>query len=115
MNCFLRRCGAVLTLSILGCCHLFGKDDNKITGCVTDETGQAVAKATVVADREEGAVHSWPKSTWKAKTELSGCFQIDRVAFSLFLTLFPMLILCILLMFISMLDSQRLLKMRPPQ
>ena len=35
--------------------------------------------------------------------------------FSLFLTLFPMLILCILLMFISMPDSQRLLHMRPPQ
>jgi cytochrome c oxidase subunit IV len=35
--------------------------------------------------------------------------------FSLFLTLFPMLILCILLMFISMPDSQRLLNMRPPQ
>jgi cytochrome c oxidase subunit IV len=35
--------------------------------------------------------------------------------FSLFLTLFPMLIFCILLMFISMLDSQRLLNMRPPQ
>ncbi len=36
--------------------------------------------------------------------------------FSLFLTLFPMLILCILLMlFISMPDSQRLLEMRPPQ
>jgi len=36
--------------------------------------------------------------------------------FSLFLTLFPMLILCILLMmFISMPDSQRLLQMRPPQ
>ena len=34
---------------------------------------------------------------------------------SLFLTLFPMLILCILLMFISMPDSQRLLHMRPPQ
>ena len=35
--------------------------------------------------------------------------------FSLFLTLFPMLVLCILLMFISMPDSQRLLHMRPPQ
>jgi len=35
--------------------------------------------------------------------------------FSLFLTLFPMLIFCILLMFISMPDSQRLLNMRPPQ
>jgi len=35
--------------------------------------------------------------------------------FSLFLTLFPMLIICILLMFISMPDSQRLLNMRPPQ
>jgi cytochrome c oxidase subunit IV len=35
--------------------------------------------------------------------------------FSLFLTLFPMLIFCILLMFISMPDSQRLLHMRPPQ
>ena len=35
--------------------------------------------------------------------------------FSLFLTLFPMLILCIMLMFISMPDSQRLLHMRPPQ
>ena len=35
--------------------------------------------------------------------------------FSLFMTLFPMLILCILLMFISMPDSQRLLHMRPPQ
>jgi cytochrome c oxidase subunit 4 len=35
--------------------------------------------------------------------------------FSLFLTLFPMLILCILLMFIAMPDSQRLLNMRPPQ
>ena len=35
--------------------------------------------------------------------------------FSLFVTLFPMLILCILLMFISMPDSQRLLHMRPPQ
>jgi cytochrome c oxidase subunit 4 len=32
--------------------------------------------------------------------------------FSLFLTLFPMLILCILLMFISMPDSQRALMMR---
>jgi cytochrome c oxidase subunit IV len=36
--------------------------------------------------------------------------------FSLFLTLFPMLVLCILLMlFVSMPDSQRLLQMRPPQ
>jgi cytochrome c oxidase subunit 4 len=36
--------------------------------------------------------------------------------FSLFLTLFPLLIMCILLMmFISMPDSQRLLQMRPPQ
>jgi cytochrome c oxidase subunit 4 len=35
--------------------------------------------------------------------------------FSLFLTLFPMLILCILLMmFVSMPDSTRLLNMRPP-
>jgi len=35
--------------------------------------------------------------------------------FSLFLTLFPMLVLCILLlMFISMPDSQRLLQMRTP-
>ena len=39
----------------------------------------------------------------------------DHERFSLFLTLFPMLILCILLMFISMPDSQRLLHMRPPQ
>ena len=35
--------------------------------------------------------------------------------FGLFLTLFPMLILCILLLLISMPDSQRLLHMRPPQ
>jgi cytochrome c oxidase subunit IV len=36
--------------------------------------------------------------------------------FSLFLTLFPMLIMCILLMmFVSMPDSTRLLNMRPPQ
>src|SRR5436305_6334811 len=34
--------------------------------------------------------------------------------FSLFLTLFPMLVLCILLMFITMADSQRALHLRPP-
>jgi cytochrome c oxidase subunit 4 len=34
--------------------------------------------------------------------------------FSLFLTLFPMLVLCILLLFITMADSQRALHLRPP-
>ncbi len=35
--------------------------------------------------------------------------------FSLFLTLFPMLVLCIILMLIFMPDASRLMSLRPPQ
>ena len=54
-------------------------------------------------------------SVIKAALIIAYFMHLKFERFSLFLTLFPMLILCILLMFISMPDSQRLLNMRPPQ
>jgi cytochrome c oxidase subunit 4 len=54
-------------------------------------------------------------SVIKAALIIAYFMHLKFERFSLFLTLFPMLILCILLMFISMPDSQRLLHMRPPQ
>ena len=54
-------------------------------------------------------------SVIKASLIIAYFMHLKFERFSLFLTLFPMLILCILLMFISMPDSQRLLHMRPPQ
>ena len=54
-------------------------------------------------------------SVVKAAMIIAYFMHLKFERFSLFLTLFPMLILCILLMFISMPDSQRLLNMRPPQ
>ena len=54
-------------------------------------------------------------SVVKAAMIIAYFMHLKFERFSLFLTLFPMLVLCILLMFISMPDSQRLLQMRPPQ
>ena len=54
-------------------------------------------------------------SVIKAAMIIAYFMHLKFERFSLFLTLFPMLILCIILMFISMPDSQRLLHMRPPQ
>src|SRR5207342_2720293 len=54
-------------------------------------------------------------SVIKAALIIAYFMHLKFERFSLFLTLFPMLIFCILLMLISMPDSQRLLNMRPPQ
>ena len=54
-------------------------------------------------------------SVIKAALIIAYFMHLKFERFGLFLTLFPMLILCILLLLISMPDSQRLLHMRPPQ
>lgn len=54
-------------------------------------------------------------SVLKAALIIAYFMHLKFEKFSLFLTLFPMLILCILLLFIWMPDAQRALSMRPPQ
>ncbi len=53
-------------------------------------------------------------SVIKAALIIAYFMHLKFERFSLFMTLFPMLILCIILLFITMPDSQRLLQMRPP-
>jgi cytochrome c oxidase subunit 4 len=52
-------------------------------------------------------------SVVKAALIIAYFMHLKFEKFSLFLTLFPMLIICIILMFIFMPDSMRLLNMRP--
>ncbi|MBI1790542.1 MAG: cytochrome C oxidase subunit IV family protein [Acidobacteria bacterium] len=54
-------------------------------------------------------------SVIKAALIIAYFMHLKFERFSLFLTLFPMLIFCILLLFIWMPDSHRALTMRPPQ
>jgi cytochrome c oxidase subunit 4 len=54
-------------------------------------------------------------SVIKAAMIIAYFMHLKFERFSLFLTLFPMLVLCIVLMLIFMPDANRLLTLRPPQ
>ena len=54
-------------------------------------------------------------SVIKAAMIIAYFMHLKFERFSLFLTLFPMLVLCIILMLIFMPDANRLLTLRPPQ
>jgi len=54
-------------------------------------------------------------SVIKAALIISYFMHLKFERFSLFLTLFPMLVICILLLFIMIPDAHRALGMRPPQ